>query len=47
MESTGTDEETISIELVKIMTNSKRWEDRFGALLTAQTLVEQKKDTSA
>jgi|SaaInl54_10m_RNA_FD_contig_21_115275_length_212_multi_52_in_0_out_0_1 hypothetical protein len=35
LEKTGEEEETVSIELVKLMTNSQRWEDRFGALLTA------------
>lgn len=42
LEKAGSEEEMISVELVKLMNNSSRWEDRFGALLTAQTLVEKK-----
>ena len=30
----------ISMEFAKVMSNSSRWEDRFGSLMISQTLVE-------
>jgi hypothetical protein len=39
MRNAEQEEELISMEIVKLMANSSRWEDRFGCLAACETLV--------
>jgi hypothetical protein len=41
MKDAQQEEELISIEIVKLMVNSSRWEDRFGSIAASQTLIER------
>jgi hypothetical protein len=41
MKDAKQEEEFISIDIVKLLANSSRWEDRFGSLAASQTLIER------